>query len=283
MASPSAAWEFRLRALLDAPIHEIEEVNLETLVADGVREDVDLDFKQSHYGSSDSEKRELASDIAAMANERGGLIIIGIRDEEDAAKELTPVDLVDGLEARYRQVVASNAAPNVAFDVHVVVAADEEKKGYYLLAVPPSSLRPHAVRKNNDLRYPRRNGTTTRWLNESEVADMYRDRFRLGTDQSARAETILRQGLAELDLEDDGAYLAIALVPQVEGFMSISQARIKQIEEWSVDEPGSYCWRGFFGGRPRARSGLRRIVVAYGLDNHERAKMPYAELYSDVA
>jgi Putative DNA-binding domain len=46
-----------------------------------VREDADLDFKQEGYGNSDSTRREMAADIAAMANERGGLIIIGIRGD----------------------------------------------------------------------------------------------------------------------------------------------------------------------------------------------------------
>jgi hypothetical protein len=33
-----------------------------------------------------------------MANGRGGLIIIGIRDDNDVAAERTPVELVDGEE-----------------------------------------------------------------------------------------------------------------------------------------------------------------------------------------
>src|SRR4051794_16870617 len=99
MASQSPpGWTIRLQDLLGSPVGELGEVHLDRLVSDGVREDSDIDFKQTLYGNTDQERRELAADIAAMANDRGGLIAIGIRDENDVAIELTPVELVDGEE-----------------------------------------------------------------------------------------------------------------------------------------------------------------------------------------
>jgi hypothetical protein len=277
----SSAWDIRLRGLLGAALREVTEENLSGLIENSVCEDADLDFKQESYGGGDRAKRELAGDVAAMANERGGLIIIGIRDDEDVAAELTPVERADGEEARFRLIVAANAAPNIDFEIYVVRSAQDEKKGYILLAIPPSVLRPHAVRKNNDLRYPRRNGTTTRWLSESEVADMYRDRFRLATDQTGRAETILREGSERLQLDEDSAHLTVALAPTSFGAMEISQERLREIEEWATESTGTYFWRGFFGSRPRARPGLRRVVMAYSFGDREEPRLPYAELYRD--
>jgi hypothetical protein len=49
--------------------------------------------------------------------------------------------------------------------------------GFVLIAVLRSPLAPHAVIVNDGLRYPRRNGATTRYLSEPEVAAAYRDRF----------------------------------------------------------------------------------------------------------
>jgi predicted HTH transcriptional regulator len=80
-----------------------------------------------------------------MANERGGVIIIGIRDENDVAVEVTPVELRDGEEARIRQIAAENIAPHLTFDVLVIENASGATHGYYLLIVSPSTLRPHAV------------------------------------------------------------------------------------------------------------------------------------------
>ena len=198
MADPTPpGWSLRLTDLVGARAEDINEEHLARLVAGGVREDADLDFKRERYGNTDSEKREMAADIAAMANDRGGLIIIGIRDENDVAAELTPVELVDGEEARIHQVAASNIAPHLRFKVRPVPSANDHSRGYYLLVVPPSTLRPHAVRQDRNLRFPRRDGTTKRWLNEPEVADAYRDRYRLATDQAGRVAQVLDQGLGD--------------------------------------------------------------------------------------
>jgi Putative DNA-binding domain len=235
--------------VLGAPPHEVEEEHLKALVDSGVREDADLDLKEARYGTSDQDRRKLAGDIAAMANDRGGLIVIGIRDEDDAAAETTPVELVDGEEGRLRQTAAGNLAPHVPFEIRVVPASHDPERGYYLLIVPPSSLRPHAVRKGLDLRYPRRDGTTTRWLSESEVADMYRDRFRLATDESERVTAVLGEGLSAMDTSE-GAFLAVALVPTTSGSMSIDVARTRAVEEWAVELGGR---TGGPGSSPTAR------------------------------
>ena len=107
----------------------------------------------------------------------------------------------------------------------------------YVLVVPPSPLRPHAVRKDNDLRYPRRDGSSTRWLAEAEVADMFRNRFRMAEDQIAHLDPVVQDGVKQIDLKDDSAYLSVALIPSAPGVMSMGLARIRQIEKWAFRSP----------------------------------------------
>ncbi len=121
----AAGWSLRLVDLLGAPLDEVTEENLARLPTGAVREDADLDFKQQRYGNSDQARRDLAGDLAAMANGRGGLIVIGIRDEGDVAGGLAPVELLDGEEARIRQVAAGNVAPHLQFDVRLVPSTDD--------------------------------------------------------------------------------------------------------------------------------------------------------------
>ena len=71
-----------------------------------------------------------------MANGSGGVIVIGLRDENDVAVELTPVQLADGEEARIRQIAALNITPHLTFDIRVVESASDRSSGYYLLIVP---------------------------------------------------------------------------------------------------------------------------------------------------
>jgi Putative DNA-binding domain len=278
MPATTPGWASRLADVLGAPPTEVTEEHLRTMVDNAVREDADLEFKEAPYGKSDSERREFAGDIAAMANDRGGLIVIGMRDQDDAAAELTPVELVDGEEGRLRQTAASNLAPYVSFEIVVVPSSDDPGRGYYLLAVPPSSLRPHAVRQDRNLRYPRRDGTTTRWLSETEVADMYRDRFRIATDQSERVASVLEDGLGAMDTRDD-AFLAVGLAPTAPGYMSIDRARVRAVEQWAIELGRRNYWRGFFFEQPSVRVGARRLRV--GPIGNRPPNWVYLELHSD--
>jgi predicted HTH transcriptional regulator len=165
-----AAWTDRLVPLLGVAPRDVTRAHLQALVDGGVREDVDLDFKEDLYGKSDGDKREMAADIAALANERGGVLILGVKDEEGVAVGLPGVELNEAEALRIRQTATGLLAPHVPFDVLLVADDENAGQGFYLIAIPPSAWRPHAVRKDNDLRYPRRDGTTKRWMSESEVA-----------------------------------------------------------------------------------------------------------------
>jgi hypothetical protein len=275
-------WTLRLVDVLGAPLDDIAEPHLQALVDNGVREDADLDFKRDQYGMSDSAKREMAGDIAAMANDRGGLLIIGVADENDVAVKRTPVDIEGGDEARIRQTAASLIVPHVHFEIRVVSSNDTAGRGYYLLLIPPSPLRPHAVRKDQDLRYPRRDGTTTRWLSEAEVADMYRDRFRSTGDQIGRLEAILDEGRDQILVRED-AWVAVAVVPDIPGSTSISLERVNEIAAWAAQFGSGDYWRGFYPTKPMATAGVRRFRVAPPTSRGEAPWWVYSELYVDGA
>lgn len=282
MPVTTSGWTIRLRELFGADLAQLTEAHLRALIEGQVQEDDDLDFKRERYGGSDGQKREFAADIAAMANHRGGVILVGIRDENDVAAELTPVELADGEEGRLLQIGAGNITPHAPFDVHIVPSENDGMRVYYVLVVPPSPLRPHAVRKDNDLRYPRRDGSSTRWLAEAEIADMYRNRFRMAEDQMSRIEPVVGDGLAQMDLQKDSAYLAVALVPSTPGSMSMGLARIRQVEDWALDPSGTYAWRGFFGSHPNGRAGIRRVRLGW-LVSEKKPDSNYAELHTDGA
>jgi hypothetical protein len=284
-APRSPGWSLRLTDLLGIRPDEATESHLERLVAGGIREDADLDFKQQRYGNSDQDKREMAGDIAAMANERGGVIIIGIRDENDVAVELTPVELASGEEARIHQTVAENVAPHLAFDIHVIQSANDATLGYYLLIVLPSTMRPHAVRHGNNLRFPHRDGTTTRWLREPEVADAYRNRFRLATDQTTRITRILDEGMNAMDYRQPVAFLGLALVPTGGGAMTIDLERTRVLEQTMRDLGAPQFFDGFFDPRasPTAGVAAHRVTLFPLWDRTILKRTEYAELYDDGA
>lgn len=80
--------------------------------------------------------------MAAPANAVGGVLVLGVRDENAAAVELTPVELSDDEELRMRQIVASKIAPHPASAIHRVPSDADQNGGYYLIEVPRSAYIP---------------------------------------------------------------------------------------------------------------------------------------------
>jgi hypothetical protein len=277
------AWSGRLRAIFGAPLGEVEYEHIEALVPAQVSEAADLDFKEALYGNSAGDKHELCKDVAAMRNHRGGVIVLGVRDDNGAAVAVAGVAISDDEARRMRQIVAAGTAPHAEFEIRSV-AGPTEGSGFYLLVADPSPYRPHAVVVNDGLRFPRRDGTTTRWLSEVEVADLYRDRFRGQADQLDRLARI--GGEARDRVAPDGPWLVAAAVPNHAGSLSISFPGRRAIEEWARAEQTSTDFiDGFFEppAAVMAGVGVERYTLTTHFDQGQRANHAYAECHTDGA
>ena len=85
--------------------------------------------------------------------------------------------------------------------------------GFLVVAVVRSPLAPHAVLVNEGFRYPRRNGTTTRYLSEPEVATAYRERFAAGHQQVDHAVRIEHEIRPHLAIGTGHSWIIVSLVP----------------------------------------------------------------------
>ncbi|GGU02349.1 hypothetical protein GCM10010272_54450 [Streptomyces lateritius] len=187
----------------------------------------DLDYKRAHYGSDDKGKEELAKCVAALANHRGGVLVIGMAEAKGVPSRVFDVDLDDYHLRRIRQVIANNTAPPVPYEPIRAPDPDDATHGILLLAVPRSPQAPHAVtatptKDSKDvLRHPRREGSQTEWLTETMVATGYRARY---TEAAARDErlTIVESDIVLSVVERTTPHLVVALVPEVPGEMVIN-------------------------------------------------------------
>jgi predicted HTH transcriptional regulator len=172
----------RLALRLGAELAELTPAHLQALCDLHMPEDADLDLKSgdSYTTSGPDGLDELAKDVTALANARGGLIIIGVNeDSQGCAESLSEVTVSDkkigqmynGLRARVVPYLPDIWIRNLETPV-------ASGKGYVLIAVPGSAIAPHAVRMTSRPQYSfaRRLGRTTAWLEESEIAALYRDR-----------------------------------------------------------------------------------------------------------
>ncbi|MFI7661782.1 helix-turn-helix domain-containing protein [Micromonospora parva] len=289
----------RLESLFGSRLDALTPAHVRSLVTSGVQEAFDLDFKLTLYGRTDSDKRALAGDVAALANTSGGIILLGVDEDDQARATNAPgVVLSDAEAARMRQIVASLVAPIPVFDILMVSEsgadaddaagdgemaeadgeAEETGQGFFAIAVPRSPNAPHAVLINDALRYPKRNGATTRYLSEPEVAGAYRDRAVSGQGQSVRIEEIEREATERLAVRES-PWLVVSLVPDLPGELILGYEALRAFEHEVRAEHPTILYQGV--SISRVRVGTRRLLAHGTRGNSPMAEYISLELHTD--
>lgn len=132
-------------------------------------ESTKLDFKEKLSIKTEWEKKELAKDVSAIANSKGGrgYIIFGI---EDKTKRVVGIEEMPYLEEQIQQIISQRCDPPIMirFDM---VSYDEKAIG--VLTIYKSSQKPHQILQNGSF-YLRR-GSTTDMARREEIAGMLQD------------------------------------------------------------------------------------------------------------
>jgi hypothetical protein len=269
----------RLTSRLGAEIGELTPAHLEALCDLRVPEDVDLDFKGSdEYTTSGPDGLdELAKDVTALANARGGLIIIGVtEDSQGCAHSLSEVTVSDKKIGQMYNGLRARVVPYLP-DIWIsnLETVNGPGTGYVLVAVPGSAIAPHAVRMTSRPQYAfaRRVGRTTAWLEESEIAALYRDRFRLAEEHRDKVLKVLELGSGWTRRIRPAAagriWLELALVPSVPSDRLMDPAHLTGLSAFFQEHsrPGAAphpVLRGFQGQTPEVLRGRVRLEPRTG-------------------
>jgi len=296
----------RLESLFGTSLDALRAEHVHALVSSSAEEAFDLDFKAALYGRGDSERRALAGDVAALANTAGGVIVLGVAEDDQARAVATPgVRVTDAEVARIRQVIASLVAPMPVVDVLTVPgcgaehgagvrpgispasradtgpaggAAEEQARGFIMIAVPRSPAAPHAVLVNEALRYPRRNGATTRYLSEPEVAAAYRERLAGARRQSTRISEVQREALERLN-PAGLPWVVVTLVPDLPGDILITSETHRAFKDQITAQSATITAADI--RFRRATVGPRRLLADGTMDNSPYAKWVSLDLHAD--
>ncbi|MGY4928564.1 AlbA family DNA-binding domain-containing protein [Streptomyces sp. 900105755] len=273
----------RVEALLGGSLEQVTYAQLASLVGNpDAREEEDLDYKGPHYSADQAGRAELAKDVAALANGTGGVLVLGLAEDRQTSvpRAETPVELTDGKLRQIRQAVASNLRPTPRIELFTKPDQPGSNQGILLIAVPRSLDAPHAIVDQIRLAYPRRNGSTTTWLTEAEIATSYRRRFEQLTERRDRIVRIdhdaedTAKRLGGGDGLDDHPLLMVSLVPDVPGDMVIDHASVQRV---STQELAAAPLLGHTAAIfCNTMVGARRVVLS---DNHPPQYV--AELHSD--
>jgi len=164
-----------------------------------------LDFKATLSLSTESDKKEFAKDVIAMANSRGGrgYIIFGV---EDKTKRILGIDPGNFSEEQIQQIICNRCDPPVPISVEFV---DVEEKIIAVISVFRSSHKPHQMIQNGAF-YVRR-GSTTDVARRSEIANMFQENGLMSFEtvilknagMDELVDSLIKQYFVNLGIADD--------------------------------------------------------------------------------
>jgi hypothetical protein len=172
----------RLHEHLGAPPGPLSFDMIRTAAADRLAESDDLDWKEClPQPPRDGRWNELAKDVAAMANTRGGLIVFGVRD---ATCELVGIDPAEVKTEQYAQWVRNHVQPYLPDLTFTTFTSSDGTRSVLVADVPASPMAPHLVygtaARDKDQQAavaPYRDRDHTAWMAEHQLERAYRDRF----------------------------------------------------------------------------------------------------------
>ncbi|MFF8988282.1 helix-turn-helix domain-containing protein [Streptomyces globisporus] len=220
----------RLEALLGGRVDQLTYEQVAALVdVEEAAEAEDLDYKRELTASDPKGKEELAKDVCSFANHIGGILVIGLAEARGVPSKIMDLDVDwDAWLRHLAQVIGSTTAPPVRYEAYPVRDPEDPKQGFLVLAVPRSPHGPHAVTtppvkaSEKALRYPRRTGSRTDWLTETDVATAYRRRFTEAADRGQRLVDVEREALAGLPASNMPKLL-VTMTSEVPGDMPINR------------------------------------------------------------
>lgn len=128
-----------------------------------------LDFKEQILLRTDSEKKELAKDVCAIANSKGGrgYIIYGV---EDYTKRIIGIEEKKYREEQMQQIISQRCDPPVQLTFDIIYL---ENRPIGVLTIYKSNQKPHQIRQTGTFFI--RRGSTTDIARREEIASMLQE------------------------------------------------------------------------------------------------------------
>lgn len=185
--------EFKDQLVMAQREGKVTEAVREFLVS-RIPESTVLDYKWKVDLTKPDHKQKLARWIAGLANTRGGILLLGVKEdgdtgEPDPSEPLYPVAVPESVELSQQitNVVQDLVYPVPFFDI---IPIPVEGGHAAVIIVPASPDRPHVVQQGKDHIVPVRRGTSTVGASREELDRLYADRLatRSTLEQVARQQ-----------------------------------------------------------------------------------------------
>lgn len=144
-------------------LQHIQRDDLMRLINDRVPEDATLEYKRDVYQRTE----EFCKDISAMANTLGGVVLLGIREENNLPVEVVGIERAAEEQQRLTQAAEANIRPRVLLSWKSVSLNNDRE--VLICATPRSRLGPHMNHAGNDKRFHKRANEITTVMDEREL------------------------------------------------------------------------------------------------------------------
>src|SRR5215211_178628 len=201
-------------------IPKSEQEILAVIEAEALVETATFDAKATLPAKGKS--KDLAIDVAAMAND-GGTLLYGVGENEDRRPTVPQPFTLAGARERVDQIVRTSISEPPDIQVREIPTGDDPSLGYLVVAVAPSPRAPHMVTVDKENRYYGRSATGNVRLTEGEVARLYERRRRWEVNRDALLQEAVDR--APIDPREDFACLHLVARPVVPDEGILSRAR----------------------------------------------------------
>jgi hypothetical protein len=154
--------------------------------------------------------KDIARDVAAMAND-GGVLLYGVAEDEHKRPSIPAPFLIADAKERVDNIVRMGIAdpPTIITTTHATTI--DPSVGYLVVVVPPSPRAPHMVTIDKDHRFYGRTATGNTPLTQGEVDRLYERRQQWEVDREALLAAHIAQ--APLPPHEDFAYIHLVARP----------------------------------------------------------------------
>jgi hypothetical protein len=184
------------------------QAELQRHINDGVEESLTLDYKAGDaLGTSDGKKKEITKDVSAFANSAGGIIIYGIKEDDEEDKKhlpekFAPIDRTQFSKEWLEQVINTIQPRISGIIIHPVALSTGFNDVAYVVEIPQSTTA-HQAR---DWRYYKRFNFESVPMNDYEVKDVMRRRTlpEVTVEFGSRKLNSPRQYLLTVKIKNEG-------------------------------------------------------------------------------
>lgn len=275
------------RAIGAAPQPVTDEL-LNEAVGAGAIETYDLDWKSQLPPVKALPQTDFPKDVAAMANNGGGLIVYGVNETQKAATDRVDVgDFDEGYERALRSAaITAISPPVIGLKIHRLGTEADQNRAV-VVQIAASADGPHLIYRNELFGAPIRNDSDTVWMKERQIELMYRARFDERRHASDALDALFKDAASGRNTGDRAWFIAVAhpSVPKFLRRMDRDEARLTM----KKTEPLALSFAGPTGIHPlqnvdrlNPRPGLRRWVAANtATGERESWKEAWASIHHD--